>query len=192
MIVILNGPAGCGKDTIADILHKEYDFLHHAMKGSLIKAAAGVAGISEGKLLVLLNNRKAKEVPRVDLAGFSPRQLLIHTSEQVVKPLFGKLVFGEREANRCKQIISEGHCSIVYSDGGFPEELEAMAQEFGEENILLVRLRRDGFTFEGDSRSYLEPIGGMPYLDIKLENGKPEKAVQDIMSVHIQMLYGEM
>lgn len=192
MIVILNGPPRCGKDTIANILQNEYDFLHHAMKSSLIKAAAGVAGISEGRLHMLLNNRCTKEVPLADLGGLSPRKLLIHTSEEVVKPLFGKRVFGEREAKRCKQALSEGHCSIVYSDGGFQEELEAMAQELGEENILLVRLRRDGYTFDGDSRSYLDPIGDMPYLDIKLETGKPEKAVQDIMSVHIQMLYGEM
>lgn len=192
MIIILNGPPHCGKDTLANILQSEYDFIHHSMKSSLIKAAAGVAGISEGKLHCLLNNRDTKEVPQADLAGLSPRKLLIHTSEVVVKPLFGKQVFGEREAKKCKQAISEGHCSIVYSDGGFKEELEAMAQELGEENILLVRLRRDGFTFEGDSRSYLEPIGDMSYLDIKLENGKPERAVQDIMSVRIQMLYGDM
>lgn len=192
MIVILNGPAGCGKDTIANILFSEYDFYHFSMKSSLIKAAAGVAGISEGKLQLLLNDRNTKETPRAELAGLSPRKLLIHTSEQVVKPLFGKQVFGEREANKCKQVISEGYCSIVYSDGGFPEELEAMAKVLGEDNILLVRLRRDGFTFEGDSRSYLEPIGDMPFLDIKLETGKPGEAVQDIMSVHIQMLYGEM
>lgn len=192
MIVILNGPPGCGKDTIAKIMEVEYDFLHNSMKSSLIKAAAGIAGISEGQLLLWLNSRETKEVPRVDLAGLSPRKLLIHASEQVVKPLFGKKVFGEREAKKCNQAIAEGHWSIVYSDGGFPEELEAMSQWLGEENILLVRLRRDGYTFAGDSRNYLEPIGAMPYLDIKLEDGKPEKAVQDIMAVHIQTVYGDI
>lgn len=192
MIVILNGPPGCGKDTIANILETEYDFLHHSMKASLIKAAAGVAGVSEGQLHLLLNNRDIKEVPRVDMAGLSPRQLLIHTSEAVVKPMFGKGIFGQREAKKCQQAIQAGHWSIVYSDGGFPEELEAMAQELGEENILLVRLRRDGYTFDGDSRNYLEPIGGMPYLDILLEPGKPKRAVQDIMSVHIQTVYGDI
>ena len=188
MIMILNGPPHCGKDTIANILQNEYDVLHYSMKSSLIKAAAGVAGVSEGKLHMLLNNRDTKETPLAGLAGLSPRKLLIHTSEAVVKPLFGKGVFGEREAERCKQAISEGHHSIVYSDGGFPEELQAMADVLGEDNILLVRLRRDGFTFDGDSRTYLDPIGDMPYLDIKLETGRPERAVQDIMSVHIQML----
>ena len=190
MIVILNGPAGCGKDTIADILHKEYDFLHHAMKTPLVVAAAGIAGIPIGQMQSMLN-RNTKDNYNHYL-GMSPRNWLIEVAENIVKPRFGTSTFGTREAIRCQREIGAGNQSIVYSDGGFPEELQAMADALGEENILLVRLRRDGYTFEGDSRNYLEPIGGMPYLDIKLETGKPEKAVQDIMSVHIQMLYGDM
>ena len=191
MIVILNGPAGCGKDTIANILSSEFDFRHHSMKYSLVLAAAYAAGMSPIGLITLLNNRGTKDKVH-DALGMSPRNWLIEVGENFIKPYFGKGVFGEREAARCQLAIQEGETSFVYSDGGFPEELEAMAKVLGEENILLVRLRRDGFTFEGDSRSYLEPIGDMPYLDIKLEDGKPEKAAQDIMSVHIQMLYGDM
>lgn len=190
MIVILNGPAGCGKDTIADILHKEYDFLHHAMKSSLVVAAAGLAGITLNQMYSLLN-RNTKDSFNHFL-GMTPREWLIEVSENIVKPRFGASTFGTREAIRCQREIGAGNQSIVYSDGGFPEELLSMATLLGEENILLVRLRRDGYTFDGDSRNYLDPIGDMPYLDIKLETGKPEKAVQDIMSVHIQMLYGEM
>ncbi len=190
MIVILNGPAGCGKDTIADILHKEYDFLHHAMKTSLVVAAAAIAGIPIGQMHSLLH-RNTKDNYNHYL-GMSPRNWLIEVSENIIKPQFGSGFFGSREAIRCQREIAAGNQSIVYSDGGFPEELQAMATVLGEDNILLVRLRRDGYTFDGDSRNYLDPIGDMPYLDIKLETGKPERAVQDIMSVHIQMLYGEM
>lgn len=190
MIVILNGPPGCGKDTIADILHKEYDFLHHAMKDSLVVAAAGIAGISLGRMHSLLSRNTKDSFNH--LLGMTPREWLIEVSENIIKPRFGSSTFGAREAIKCQREIAKGNQSIVYSDGGFPEELQAMATVLGEENILLVRLRRDGYTFDGDSRTYLDPIGGIPYLDIKLETGKPEKAVQDIMSVHIQMLYGEM
>jgi len=45
--------------------------------------------------------------------------------------------------------------ALVIPDSGFAEEVFPIVEEFGEDNILLLRIHRKGCDFSRDSRSYL-------------------------------------
>lgn len=83
--------------------------------------------------------------------GVSYRQWQIDFSESFLKgysqDIFAKL-FVQRNSN------AKGR-AIVVPDSGFAEEVAPVAEHFGRDNILLVRIHRPGFDFTGDSRSYL-------------------------------------
>lgn len=89
---------------------------------------------------------------RIGINQYSKREALIHVSENVIKPFFGQDAFGQMAANALPE---EG--VVFFSDSGFAEELRPIIEKVGEENVLVVRLYREGCTFEGDSRDYLQP-----------------------------------
>ncbi|CAH9014639.1 putative ATP-binding protein [Vibrio phage 495E54-1] len=93
-----------------------------------------------------------KDVPIYDVNGklYSKREWLIHVSENVVKPSFGKDAFGKMFVN---SLPKEG--VVAVSDGGFPEEIKPVIGHIGTENITIVRIQREGCDFSNDSRNYL-------------------------------------
>ena len=95
-----------------------------------------------------------KDIPlyKINNTTMSKREALIHVSENVIKPFFGQDAFGQMAAN---DLPEEG--VVFFSDSGFAEELRPIIEKVGEENILVVRVHREGCTFEGDSRDYLQP-----------------------------------
>lgn len=147
--VALNGPPGSGKDTIADIM-AGWGWEKHEFKDHLYLATAWQFNCDVDELRRLATDRTLKELP-CDLGnGLSPRQMLIETSEVHVKPSLGKDYFGKAAAQRIGQSRSD---RIVFSDGGFAEELMPVSEVVGM--LLVVRLFRQGRSFEGDSRRYL-------------------------------------
>lgn len=89
------------------------------------------------------------------------REAMIYVSEVVIKPRWGEDWFGQervREISRYKDIGGNWLPSdIVFCDDScaFAEELEPLIEYLGQENILLIRIHREGFTFLGDSRNYI-------------------------------------
>lgn len=87
---------------------------------------------------------------RGDHTNLSIREAMIYVSEIICKPRFGEDFFGVARAAS----VNEG--DICYDAScGFVEELPPLISKVGQENILLLRIHRDGYTFEGDSRSYI-------------------------------------
>ena len=157
-VIVLNGPPGTGKDTIANYLHEiHHNWFHARIKGVLFKQAVEISGISPEEWFDRYNTEGAKELPWIRLGGLSQREFLIKISEEWVKPVFGKTFYGSRAAEDTMQIISQG-VDVVFSDGGFQEEFNEIRDTVGPENILLVRLHRDGHTFDNDSRSHLNHL----------------------------------
>jgi len=153
-LLILNGPPNSGKDTLADLLVKHEGFHKLQFKDSLFNILASTLGMTTEEFLTNHYSREDKENPIFKLVHdgglMSPRQALIHMSENVIKKEFGENVFGLSVAKRLKDGWS------VTSDGGFVEELEAIIDEIGAEKVIVVRIQRDGCTFENDSRRYLQ------------------------------------
>lgn len=163
-IVLLNGPPNSGKDVIASHIVETMDGKHVEFKESLFKLVKMLYGISDERFEELYS-RELKEVPMAELGGISIRDAMIHVSEDVVKPNFGNDYFGRALSSSIRQ----GAVNVI-SDGGFEEEVVPLTMKYGKDNILVIKLYRDGCTFDGDSRDYLPWNFGLNYHLTQLHN----------------------
>ena len=177
-IILLNGPPGCGKDTVAQMLwdnHPSVDMLEKFAR-PLKETAPVLYGIDKDKWLHL-DSHGVKDEPCEALFGFTPRQVQIHISETLLKPLHGKRVFGELCANR---IENSPGITFVVSDCGFRDECEVLVERFGAENVLLVHIHREGCSYENDSRDWVRLTDlGVPTKIIE-NNGSLEDLEKEI------------
>lgn len=147
-VVILNGPPQSGKDDGAKFLAERFNGHHQEFKAQLFSLTKLIWNIKDDAW-DRMYERDLKEEPTELLGGMSPRGSLIHTSETVIKPNYGREYFGKCAA----RLLEDG--VTFFSDGGFVEEVRPMLDTIGEENVLIIRLYRPGYTFEGDSRDWL-------------------------------------
>ena len=157
-LVMLNGPPGSGKDFAAQTLVEADDLSvsHHKFAEPLKDMACALLEIDNKTL------EMSKKQP-IGLYGVTVRQLLIDMSEKWMKPCYGKDIFGKIAAERVSEAMQlsdhfgeEPYDLYVFSDCGFADEVKHVIKLFGEKNALLIRLHREGCTYEGDSRSYIE------------------------------------
>ena len=100
-----------------------------------------------------------KEEPTELLGGMSPREAQIWLSEEVMKPKFGDDIFGKIAANRIENASIGDNDLWVCSDSGFVEEAEVLVDKFGRLNVLILQIKRENTSFDGDSRSYIKIPG---------------------------------
>ena len=157
-LVMLNGPPGSGKDFAAQTLVEANDLSvsHHKFAEPLKDMACALLEIDNKTL------EMSKKQP-IGLYGVTVRQLLIDMSEKWMKPCYGKDIFGKIAAERVAESMQltdhfgeEPYDLYVFSDCGFDTEVKHVLELFGNENAILIRLHREGCTYEGDSRSYIE------------------------------------
>lgn len=177
-IVVLNAPPASGKDTIANLLVKSHGFRKVEFKQRIYDIANAILGDSFVQFKKDLANRETKEAPKDYLGGLSPRQFLIKISEDWIKPVFGEDYFGVAAAEAAAKNIQH---HVVFSDGGFADEILPL-RELGVP-VVVIRLRRAGYDFGSDSRSYLPEYAGHCTLDLELVEGKPEAAVNEVLGL---------
>lgn len=163
-LFILNGPAGVGKDTMADIMVETGVVKEKvSFKSPMFNVARGILSTDEFDWFIEnYNNRDEKEKHQEILGGKSIREFMIWISESVMKPVFGDDVFGKRLA----QSLGDG-CYIC-ADGGFASEIKPLIDTGVE--VTLIRLHRAGCTFDGDSRSYLNGVCARE-IDVRVVDG---------------------
>jgi hypothetical protein len=165
-VIILNAPPSSGKDVAAEWIVNKYNAQHLRFKDQLYKVAAQIAGIEVESMTHVATCRLTKEVPQsyfvVNGTTVSPRNWLIHCSETVVKPLLGNDFFGKSLTNSITSDL------VVVSDSGF--ESEVLPLVTAGHDVYVIRIERDGYTFDGDSRSYL-PVKQF-YKTFLVENNK--------------------
>lgn len=183
-VILFNGPKESGKDTVgehlAELIPNSKIFM---FKNTLYKWAATVSTLSLDEIIYISSDRVLKELPNSSLPfnrttrkHFTPREWLIHVSENVIKPLAGNDYFGYECAN---EIEESGVEVALITDSGFDTELAALKDGLTHfklvgtctcPDITLVRIHRPGYTFKGDSRNYLDDeilkILNVPVIDI--------------------------
>lgn len=178
LALILNGPPGSGKDTIAEEFVK-LGFQHFRMKDQLYIDTADVFNVTHEVFKILATNRNTKDVKNILLVRgeemLSPREALIYTAEKIMKPMSGQGYYGHCVFHSCFESEAD---YVVISDGGFKEELEPFYNNFNK--TIVARLHRDGCTFDNDSRNYIQDVPNLVDVDI-IEN-HPEKAVEYILT----------
>ena len=182
VVLIMNAPPGAGKDTLAgddewcqrvgNMLLADYQF----DKGGQfqcdvehISFKSGIFDILSSVLHVALDfddanefydryyDRCLKEQPWDKLGGMSPRQLMIFLSENFMKVVFGKNVFGKFSARLASSYAyATGGTVYVFSDGGFAEEVSEVVKSVGAENVYVLQWKAEGCSFDNDSRRYLD------------------------------------
>lgn len=171
-LIIFNGPPGSGKDEAVRFLDEFAQeergvriTVPMMFKERLYKLASVVYALSYDEVVEYCTDRKLKETPCDAFWGLSPRQAIIRVSEECMKPVYGKDYFGKVcVADMIKtNIVIPCNKTFLFSDGGFPDEVNQVINHVGSENALIVRIYRDGHDFSNDSRRYLEetdlPIG---------------------------------
>lgn len=148
MIIVFNGPPGSGKDVGCDFL-KKMGFKHIEFKSKLFKDTIRFYKVDE-KWFYDGYTRDTKDVTEEKLSGLSRRQALINVSENVRKRLDGDEFYGKIAADG--MVLGSDYC---ISDGGFTEEIGEVINKFGKDEIIFVRLFRDGYDYASDSRRYI-------------------------------------
>lgn len=153
-LILFNGPRHSGKDTAAIRCVETFDAFHFKMSGP-IKAAIGAAFQLSYDDVQYLESIKTE--PCELFFGKSYVDMQISFSEDWLKSIFDKYVFGRLALRHVRSMIADHPEQGLYvcSDSGFAEEALPLIDLFGAKNVLLVRIFRDGKTFDGDSRSYI-------------------------------------
>jgi len=174
IIVFVNGPARSGKDTfgtaMVDAFGSRRVYLTKMAKALKERTHAlyGLTGWIERDVLPAHDAfEDVKDAPNACFLGLTPRQAYIAVSERYMKPLHGQDVWGRMLLRDIQECPHEPEI-VVITDSGFAAEALPTINHFGAERCILVRLRRHGFTFEGDSRGYIE-LPGVNTYDIPSE-----------------------
>jgi len=165
--IIFNGPPGSGKDEACHFLKTNYGYKHLEIKQQLFVDTVEYYGVDLDWFMSNYNTRLEKERARPELGGISKREALIHVSENIMKPKYGKDYYGYKTAE-AMDCVSR-YC---LSDGGFVEEVLPIINNVGQDNICIVQLYRNGCSFSSDSRNYIygnlvERFGFPWYIDQK-------------------------
>lgn len=202
-VIVLNAPMKSGKDYLADLLVGIMDqngipAAHREVKEMLFSVAIKAAGITP-QLWAAIYDRHYKEEPSpylmIDGKHVSPREWMIHCSEDLIKPMFGKHAFGDAAVNTLRKDYPEGEGVIIYSDGGFIEEVERLSEYAYSTggDFILVRVHREGYGWGIDSRSYLNlalnSVRGYE-MDIDNKEGRALECAETIAEVFFAVKEG--
>ena len=152
MIILLNGPPGCGKDTAAEFIKKRLNCREYKFSAPLKSALRELLSIENErwKQLLAYGTKDEPLLPQ----GVSIRQALIKLSEEYLKPMLGQDIFGHIAVRRMKRMVSNPH--IVVSDIGFTQEVEPIVKEFTVKRVRVLQISRPNCTFKDDSREYID------------------------------------
>ncbi len=163
-IIILNGPPGAGKDTLGSELMKQLTDAHMTVIHGRIKDILyrGTYGRYEGlgsydEWVTLCNDPILKEIPKVNLKGMSPRGALIYESENIIKPEYGADGVVIQYCNQLRENlpIDTKNVVVVFTDGGFAYETQAISEQFEYAQVDITRITKSGKNFKNDSREYI-------------------------------------
>jgi hypothetical protein len=167
-LIILNGPRDTGKDTAADYLVERYGYTKLEMKSALRSLAHQIASLTCADPVAFCNalefDRDLKDTKRVpEFGNRTWPGFIIWLSESVCKPIFGQDVFALAAV---KAMRDSGADKIVFSDGGFQVEVDALYYELDNDNyegnrpfkFQIIHMSREGRPFDSvrkDSRGYV-------------------------------------
>lgn len=159
--ILINGAPRSGKDTIAKNFICRYPknaiFERFSRPHKEAFAAMTKADIEEWFNVLPYENDKTAVIPWL---GVSYRQWQIDFSEKFMKPLYGDDIFGRMLLERTRHFYD--HVPVIVPDCGFQVEVDT----FAAADCLLIRVERKGTSFEGDSRSHVEPCGGWSFITL--------------------------
>lgn len=166
-VIGFNGPPGCGKDTAGKFAE---DFLKRSGFDTALVKMAEPLKEAVNEFCNVPNPHQPHEELKTQLVPYAAkytdpvtfRQAYINFSELFAKPTFGEDVFGQKLAADIRIWESDNGKATVFiiTDVGFEAEQYPVIDEVGQRNYALIQLYREGCTFDGDSRAYVDPQYG--------------------------------
>lgn len=158
-IIVFNGPPRSGKDTAARALFETPQLSNHFRvfdrMSMPIKRAFGAAVGAPIDKWGNVEPYESKKNEIIGMFGVSYRQWQIDFSERFMKPLYGEEIFANMFVARMQS--HPNNSIVLVPDCGFAIELTTLVKVFGTENIILWRIHKNETSYEGDSRSNLNP-----------------------------------
>lgn len=133
-LIGLTGLAGCGKDTVAQILCDTQEFRRISLAEPIRRGIAGMFRIPEN----CLTERALKETPMAELCGKSPRQTMQTLGTEWGRHLICPDIWlkaAQREIDHTIHIAQAGNAyisGIVVSDIRFPDEAKWLHDQGGQ------------------------------------------------------------
>ena len=198
-IILFNGPASSGKDTMSNQLATRIPrSLMVKFAEPLKKMAMHMYCDSDSQKFHHYDSPEEKVKANVTFLGKSCRQVQIDISEVYMKPVHGQDVMGKFLVKKI-EAESENHDVFFVSDSGFRPEAEVLVNEYGAQNILLIRLIRKGeledivpyVKFAGDSRSYIDLSDlDVKTIDVKNTEGDINPALDTVLNAVNEFIKG--
>lgn len=157
-VIGLNGPPRSGKDTMADLLIRELDdkttqpVIRIPLSMPMRQMTFGALGMSYS----VQTYERIKDQPIAALNGSTLRQFMIDVSEKFMKPTYGQRIWLRLLVEALPLVRQSGPGILIIPDIGFQHEIDFLSEYFGPHNVALIQMRREGHTFQGDSREYVE------------------------------------
>lgn len=168
-VVLFNGPPRSGKDTLARMLAEKLDkqrvttpvrevSLSMPLR-EIAYATTQFAAQMDGPDYEFFKNMVFPE-----FGGIDGRHLMISISEDWLKPKFGSRVMADMLMAR--QAIQMFDGVMLVRDSGFQCEIAPLIERYGVDNVYLVRVHRDGCSFDNDSREWVNLPNSIQQMDL--------------------------
>ena len=197
LVIMFNAPPRAGKGTACEILMRKFpeSVKYEYFKEYLYKESAKVLGLDFNFWASVCQNGDLKDKPMLRLqtgeaeGSVTPRDILINVAENILKPKHGKDCIANATAHKIAKTIQQFKAEkgynpiIVVPDLGFPYEADAVRAIIPSAEVAVVHIKREGYTFEGDSRNYV------PKAKYRIENTTLkafEESVLSILSTEVQ------
>lgn len=160
--VILNGPPSSGKSTLAkEICSALNNGLGEKSKFAITDSFSAPMKHFFSAALGRQYDTFLRDNPVPELNGFTMRECLIDLAEVYIKGRYGDDIFGRWLIHRALHHPKQLPHYIIVDDGFGGPEINPMS------NYYIIKVVREGKTFEGDNRRYYEKP------DITFENKGP-------------------
>lgn len=177
---IFNGPPRSGKDAAHNVdtrtLPREYVYIRERMSRPLKNGIISIYSLN-GDAAAYHERIKDQKSPR--LLGETYRMAQIALFNHLAME-HGQTVLGELLLSRLQfdWLLTE-KLVVLLPDGGREVEVKPLLEYF---NIHIIQLMREGTTFEGDIRSYIEPEG---CTVTQIDNNGTERELHDRVCSYI-------
>lgn len=147
--ILLNGPPRAGKDTAVAVLEEAF-----GPEAETFKFTQPVKDRTHARFGLDCAHDTyeiLKDTPLPEFGGMTPREAYIDTSRKL------KDEQGEDAVRKLfvNTILSSEAQIILNPDAGDDSEAEAVAEALGVENVLVIRISRDGHDFSKDCRTWV-------------------------------------
>lgn len=157
MLIGLTGPAGSGKNAVADILCRRHKFFQIGFADPVYKAVAAITGLSDQQL----RDRRVKETT-IEWLGKSPRELLQLLGTEFGRNMIRDTIWIDRAFHTIDAYRKYARMAapVVITDLRFPNEAQAVKSRGG----LVVLVSRSGAGLSGAAGSHSSEAGIDPAM----------------------------